>query len=217
MDETEVVAAATSPDAHSKILFFLEQFWSFVTVSVGVALGGVAAKRVVAVFVPQERIIAGAEERGSKMAPAPKVEERVVPTEKTPDGAYRSPAAQVVTRVTVAEIAVDPGLPLWYRLWRATISMHPVIVGGLCGLTPIPIANWVPEHTAAHVLWFALAGALSGQIFEIGNRLKEIGIAVVRQRLGVKSEPPPPPPPTGSIAHGPALAEELEPEERSKS
>lgn len=184
MDETDVAAVAANPDAHSKILFFLEQFWSFVTVSVGVALGGVAAKRVVAVLVPAEVAIARVED--------------------TSGGAYRS-------RATVAEIAVDPKLPLWYRLWRATISTHPVIVGGLCGLAPIPVANWVPAHTAAHVLWFALAGALSGQIFEIGNRIKEIGIAVVKQRLGVKSEPPPAPAPAT-----PALAEELEPEEEKK-
>jgi hypothetical protein len=177
MDETDVVAAAASPDAHSKILFFLEQFWSFVTVSVGVALGGVAAKRVVAVLVPAEVAIARAE-----------------------NGA----------RTTAASIAIDPKLPLWYRLWRATISTHPVIVGGLCGLAPIPVANWVPEHTAAHMLWFALAGALSGQIFEIGNRLKEIGLAVVRQRLGVRSEPPSPATPASEPK---ALAEELEPDD----
>lgn len=188
MDETTVAAAVADPEAHSKILFFLEQFWSFVTVSVGVALGGVAAKRVVAVLVPQEVAVARAED--------------------TSGGAYRS-------RATVAEIAIDPKLPLWYRLWRATISLHPVIVGGLCGLTPIPIANWVPSHTAAHVLWFALAGALSGQVFEIGNRIKEIGIAVVRQRLGVKSDRPPPPDPPPPAP--PALADELEPEEKRKA
>lgn len=152
----------TDADVHSKILFFLEQFWSFLAVSLGVALGGVAAKRVAAVLVPAERLVAAAE--------------------SGKNGPYRS---------SVAEIAVDPKLPLWYRLWRATISMHPVIVGGLCGLAPIPVANWVPDGNAAHVLWFGLAGAVSGQVFEMGKRLAEVVPAVVRQKLGVRSEPPP--------------------------
>lgn len=160
----------------SKILFFFEQFWSFLAVSVGVALGGVAAKRIVAVVVPAERAI----------------------------------AASPSDRASAADVATDPKLPLWYRLWRATISMHPVIVGGLVGLAPLPAATWVPDSTAAHVLWFGLAGALSGQVFEIGKRLAEIIPAVLRQRLGVKSERPPPPSDPTPSTHT-ELADALEP------
>lgn len=169
----EAVAEVTSGDTGSKILFFLEQFWSFLAVSIGVGLGGVTAKRVVSIFVPEEVAIGKAE-----------------------SGA----------RTKAAEIAIDPKLPLWYRLWRATIFTHPVIVGGLCGLAPIPVANWVPEHTAAHVLWFSLAGALSGQVFEIGIKGKEVVYAVVRQRLGLSTAPAPAPAPT-------SLADKLEPED----
>jgi hypothetical protein len=165
-----------------KAVFFLEQFWSFLAVALGVALGGIAAKRLVAVIVPAEKIVADAEGR---------------------TGPYRTSAA---------EIAIDPKLPLWYRIWRATISTHPVIVGGLAGLTPIPVSQWVPDSTAAHMLWFALAGALSGQIFEIGKRLTEIIPAVIRQRLGGKSEPPPPPPSPATAS----LADSLEPEDRER-
>jgi hypothetical protein len=164
-------------DTQTKIVFFLTQFWSFFAVSIGVAMGGIAAKRVVAVLVPAERQVAAAE-----------------------DG----------KTVTVAEIATDPKLPLWYRLWRATISMHPVLVGGLTGFAPIPVANWVPDGNSAHVLWFALAGAVSGQVFEMGKRAAEILPAIVRQKLGVRSEPPPP-----AVAAVPALAETLEPEDKS--
>ena len=163
------------PDTGSKILFFLEQFWSFFAVSLGVALGGIAAKRVAAVLVPAERLVAAAE--SGKGGP----------------------------RSSAAEIAADPKLPLLYRLWRASISMHPVLVGGLCGLAPIPVANWVPDSAAAHALWFALAGALSGQVFEMGKRATEIVPALVRQKLGLKEAEP-----------APALAEKLEPEEPPK-
>lgn len=178
-------------EVQSKILFFFEQFWSFLAVSIGVAFGGIAAKRVVAVLVPAERKVAAAESTGG------------------PGGPYRSSAAEIVT---------DPGLPLWYRLWRATIAMHPVLVGGLTGLAPLPAATWVPDSTAAHMLWFGLAGALSGQVYEIGKRLSEVIPAVVRQRLGVKSERPPPPAPATdpSPSTSTALADTLEPEDKPK-
>lgn len=176
----------TNPDTSSKILDFLSQFWSFLAVSLGVALGGIAAKRIVAVLVPAEKQVEAAE--ASK------------------NGAGHRSAA---------DIATDPKLPLWYRLWRATISIHPVLVGGLAGLTPIPIANWVPDGSAAHMLWFGLAGAVSGQVFEIGKRVSEIIPALIRQKLGVRpsSRPPPPPP---AVAAEPALAEALEPDDKPK-
>jgi hypothetical protein len=171
-------------DVQSKILFFFEQFWSFLAVSIGVAMGGVAAKRIVAVLVPAERQIATAEGNG---------------------GPYRSSAA---------EIAIDSKLPLWYRLWRATISMHPVLVGGLVGLAPLPAATWVPDSTAAHVLWFGLAGALSGQIYEIGKRLAEIIPVLIKQKLGVRPSSRPPPPPAVVAEPVPTLADTLEPDEK---
>lgn len=149
--------------ANSKTVYFLGQFWTFVAVSIAIALAGVAAKRLVAVLVPAERRVETEERRGGH-------------------------------RTSAVEIAVDPTLPLWYRVWRATISMHPVVIGALLGLTPIPVADWVPPIAAAHMLWFALAGALSGQVYDISRRLAEVVPAVIKQRLGVKSEPPPPPP-----------------------
>ena len=151
------------PEVQSKVLFFFEQFWSFFAVSIGVALGGMAAKGLVSVVVPAERTVEELERKNG-------------------------------SRASLAELIADPKLPIWYRFWRATISTHPVIVGGLAGLTPIPAAGWVPESTAARVLWFALAGALSGQVYEMGKRLSEIALAFVRKQLGLKSEPPPPPP-----------------------
>jgi len=173
-------------DVQSKILFFFEQFWSFFAVSIGVALGGIAAKRIVAVIVPAERAI------------------------------LASPS----DRASAASVATDPSLPLWYRLWRATISMHPVLVGGLVGLAPLPAATWVPDSTAAHVLWFGLAGALSGQVFEIGKHASEIAPALIRQKLGMRpSSRPPPPPAVAAITEvaaepAPTLADTLEPDEK---
>lgn len=151
-------------DVQSKFLFFFEQFWSFLTVSIAVAIGGTVAKRVVALIVPSERQFS---------------------TVDNGAGPYRS---------SPVEVATDSSLPLWYRIWRATLAMHPVIVGGLAGLLPLPSASWVPDSIAAHVLWFGLAGAVSGQVYEIGRRVAEIVPAVIRKWLGVKSEPPPPPP-----------------------
>ena len=177
-------------DTHSKILFFLEQFWTFFAVALGVALSGIAAKRIVGVLVPAERQVAAAEAQPAR--------------EPARDGGpYRGSS-----RPTPAEIATDPKLPLWYRLWRASISMHPVLVGGLVGLAPVPVANWVPDGTTAHMLWFALAGALSGQIFEIGKRLAEIIPAVIRQRLGVRAERPTPPVPEPATASEPAAKDD---------
>lgn len=180
----EITNAISNPDTSSKILDFLRQFWSFLAVSLGVAFGGIAAKRVVAVFVPAEKQVEAAE--------------------ATKGAGHRS----------AADIATDPKLPLWYRLWRATISMHPVIVGALVGLTPIPIANWVPDGSAAHMLWFGLAGAVSGQVFEIGKRISEIIPALIRQKLGVRPSSRPPPPP---VSTEPALAEALESDDKPKA
>jgi hypothetical protein len=175
----------TNPDTSSKILDFLRQFWSFLAVSIAVAFGGIAAKRIVAVFVPAERQVEAAEASKNGVG-------------------HRS----------AAEIATDPKLPLWYRLWRATISVHPVLVGGFAGLAPIPTANWVPDGSAGHMLWFGLAGAVSGQVFEIGKRTAEIIPALIRQKLGVRPSSPPPPPP--AVVAEPALAEALEPEDKPK-
>jgi hypothetical protein len=188
----EITTTIANPDTSSKILDFLSQFWSFLAVSLGVALGGVAAKRIVAVLVPAERQVAAVEAGGDKGG-----------------GPYRSAAEHR----SAADIATDPKLPLWYRLWRASISIHPVVVGALTGLTPIPIASWVPDGSAAHMLWFGLAGAVSGQVFEIGKRVSEIIPALIRQKLGVRPSSPPPPAP--AVAE-PALAEKLEPEEPPK-
>jgi hypothetical protein len=181
-------------DAQAKIIFFFEQFWSFLAVALAVAVGGIAAKKVAAVLVPAERLVAAAESGRPKSGP--------------PAGPY-----QTSIRPTASEIATDPKLPLWYRLWRATISTHPVIVGALAGLAPIPVAVWIPESTAAHMLWFALAGTLSGQLYEVGKRLLEIVPALVRQHFGVKSESPPP---SDSPDKAPTeLADTLEPDDKS--
>jgi hypothetical protein len=148
----------------SKVIYFLEQFWTFFAVSFGVALGGIAAKRFVSVFVPAEA---------------------------------RMPSDHGPYRTSAAVIAADASLPTWYRLWRATISIHPVIVGGLAGLAPIPAASWVPDGVAPHVLWFALAGAISGQVYEISRRIAETIPAVVRGWFGrVPVEPTTSPPPS---------------------
>jgi hypothetical protein len=176
-----------NPDTSSKILDFLREFWSFLAVSLGVALGGIAAKRIVAVLVPAERQVEAAEASKNGVG-------------------HRS----------AADIATDPKLPLWYRLWRATISVHPVIVGALAGLTPVPIANWVPDGRAAHMLWFGLAGMVSGQVFEIGKRTAEIVLALIRQKLGVRPSSPPPPPPAVVAEPAPALADTLEPDDEKK-
>jgi hypothetical protein len=104
----------------------------------------------------------------------------------------KAEAVEVRGRSSV-DVATDPSLPLWYRLWRATLPAHPILVGSLIGLSPIPSAAWVPDSTSAHMLWFGLAGALSGQIYDISKRVAELAPAIIRQRFNIKSEPPPPP------------------------
>lgn len=185
-----------------KILYFFEQFWTFVAVSVGIAIAGVAVKRVVALVVPVEREIARAEEAPKVRSKKPSAAERKQ-AEVEGNGPYRTKG-----RLSVADLATDSALPLWYRVWRATISAHPLIVGALVGLAPIPAAQWVPPAAASRMLWFALAGALSGQVFEVLNRLREIVIAVARQKLGGGSEP------AATEDEFPAIADELEPEEK---
>lgn len=84
--------------------------------------------------------------------------------------------------------------PFMYRLWYTTISWHPFLVGSLCGLIPgIPVAAWVPDSWASKMLWFGIAGGVSGQLYEALRRtwrgVPTLLKTALSKKLGV--EPPP--------------------------
>lgn len=86
--------------------------------------------------------------------------------------------------------------PLGYRLWESTLPWHPFLVGSLCGLVPsLPAAAWVPNVWPARMLWFGIAGAVSGQLYEAVKKTWQqvpgVFRAVVSKRLGVSLPPVP--------------------------
>lgn len=98
--------------------------------------------------------------------------------------------------------------PRLYRLWYMTLPWHPFLVGSLCGLIPsLPVAVWVPDAWPSRMLWFGIAGAVSGQLYAAMKRtwsqIPGIVRAVASKNLGVSlppappSDPPPEPPEDG--------------------
>lgn len=89
--------------------------------------------------------------------------------------------------------------PWLYRVWSLTLPWHPFVVGSFCGLVPgLPVAEWVPGEWPARMLWFGIAGAVSGQIYTAIKRTWSLVPRAAAKRLGL-SDPPPsdPPPPAG--------------------
>lgn len=106
--------------------------------------------------------------------------------------------------------------PFAYRIWESTMPWHPFLVGSLCGLLPgLPAAAWVPDAWPARMLWFGIAGAVSGQLYEAMKKTWQqvpgIFRAVVSKKLGVSL-----PPVEGSVS-SPPPAEAAEAPEEDKS
>lgn len=98
--------------------------------------------------------------------------------------------------------------PVAYRIWESTLPWHPFLVGSLCGLIPgVPAATWVPDAWPARMLWFGIAGAVSGQLYEAfkksGQQLPGLIRAIVAKKLGVSL-----PPPESSSAQEPSSSSE---------
>jgi len=101
---------------------------------------------------------------------------------------------------------VDPKLPLWFKLWYATRSAHPFVIGVAVSFIPMmPRPAWVTSQVMA-VIWYGGAGGANGQIHLLATGLstqaqKVVGMlsSFVRKRLGLPTDPPPPadPPATG--------------------
>ncbi len=82
--------------------------------------------------------------------------------------------------------------PLLFRAWSATMPWHPFCVGSLCGLIPgLPAAEWVPDVWPSRMLWFGIAGAVSGQLYEALKRtwseVPGVARAAMSKWLGVAS------------------------------
>lgn len=71
----------------------------------------------------------------------------------------------------------------WYD---ATVRIHPLAVGILCGFIPLPTLNMIDalpttaQLISARSAWFMFAGAMCGQVYEAGKFL----IAWVKRRYG---------------------------------
>lgn len=102
--------------------------------------------------------------------------------------------------------------PILYRLWVATLRSHPFIVGCLCGLVPgIPAPEWVPDSWPARMLWYGIAGAVSGQLYgavkDAWAQIPALFRAVLSKRFGVSLPPPATSPSDPAPAPAPAPAD----------
>ena len=105
-------------------------------------------------------------------------------------------SAKKVVRVYVPVTTPERLQPMWFRLWFATIDWHPVLVGGLLGVVPWPVPDFI-GHWWFRMLWFAGVGGLCGQLYRAVKNTFDAIPEFVRKRLGLGPKPPtdPPPPP----------------------
>lgn len=152
-------------------VWYIEQFWSFAAVALAIALAGVAVKRAMRVLVPDAPDLESAVRTVKRVSLPPK------------DGSGREPSVPVRVHVKLEQ---DTRLPWWFRLWYATMAVHPVLVGGVVGLLPLPVPAFCGTvgGSAASILWFAGAGAVSGQLYEIVRRTAEMVPGLVRSYFG---------------------------------
>lgn len=163
----------------------LEQTWSFFAVALFIHALGVVSKRI-------------AEHLGWRR--------------------YRTRDVHALVR-TVQEANADdvsssdvvlPADASWYDI---TLRLHPLIAGALFGLLPFPTLHVIdglakdPDAgpyalLAARCLWFMLAGALEGQIYEIVKfAASPPARAKILSLVGIRIETPAPsPPPLPKVA-----------------
>ena len=109
-------------------------------------------------------------------------------------------SAKKVAQIWVPKGTPEDKQPRWYRLWDATIDWHPIAVGGLLGLVPWPVPEFI-HHWWVRDLWFMGVGAVCGQIFRVVKTtfdglptlVKQIFAAVIewiRRKLGLDPKPP---------------------------
>lgn len=155
-------------------VWYIGQFWSFAAVALAIALAGVAVKRAMKVLVPDAPDLESAVRTVKRISLPPK------------DGEGREPS--VAVRVH-AKLEQDRRLPGWFRLWYATLAFHPVLVGGVVGLFPLPVPAFCGSvgGTPASILWFMGAGAVSGQLYEIVRRTAEMVPGLIRSYFGGSS------------------------------
>ena len=55
--------------------------------------------------------------------------------------------------------------------YDATMPVHALIAGALFGLLAFPVPVWVGTDMIARCLYFTLAGALCGQLYEAAKRI----------------------------------------------
>jgi len=63
-------------------------------------------------------------------------------------------------------------VPARYRLFHATIPVHPILTGAALGLLPsLPAPTWMGGGMAGRVLWYAAAGVLAVPVYRVIRRL----------------------------------------------
>lgn len=89
-------------------------------------------------------------------------------------------SAKRVVQIWVPKNTPEAQQPRWYRLWEATLDWHPVAVGGLLGLVPWPVPQFI-LHWWVRVLWFMGIGAVCGQIYRAVKTAFDGVPALIRQ------------------------------------
>lgn len=75
--------------------------------------------------------------------------------------------------------------PGWIAVvYDATLPMHALVVGAAFGMTPLQSPEWVGNDMFGRCLYFMLAGAMCGQIYEAVKRvIQSVGAAKVRNSM----------------------------------
>lgn len=97
------------------------------------------------------------------------------------------------------ESSADVPLPADASWYDITLRLHPLVGGALFGLLPLPALHVIDKMFkegdlsggyAARCLWFMLAGALSGQIYELVKFAMTQGRARLLSLIGIAATSP---------------------------
>ena len=78
-------------------------------------------------------------------------------------------------------------------IYDLSLRAQPVLLAGLCGLLPLPTLDAI-HSTLARVAWFALAGAMSGQVHEgTVYAIEWVRKKADAKKISTSTRPPPDP------------------------
>lgn len=100
-------------------------------------------------------------------------------------GALLAGIGKGINSMVYGSAGPKPGHKGWRGVWYVTLWLHPIVVGGLLGLSPwLPAPEAMGSTTAGRVLWYAAAGLFASTLYDAIR-------GFIKQRFAIRESIPP--------------------------